>query len=627
MCGGSRPLHIAARWLADLGAQTFAVGDFTAEPADLEWLGPLQPLPEGATVDVLLARTATRQAAVPASVLVTVTGSGTTAPEPRRELSEREACAAGGIAIALGRPDMDPLSLPNGALDSLVGAHLAAAALAALLDGRAETEVAAADVAAWLVATNIKMYEPYGARWYRDGRRASGCGGCYPYGLFEAEDGLFCLMGRGLDHWAALVQMVGAPELHEDERLRDPRVIARTDPALADTVIAPWIAKHTRQQLIELMSAAKFPGGPVKTPQEVLALDSFAGRWRNFTPGSANAPDRPFTIVESAAVAPVPKALDGLRVLDLAWVWSGPAVSTALGDLGASVVKVESASRPDNTRIRGASIVRPPRADAPPMEVTEYFQALNRGKQSVALDLKTGAGREMLRRLADEADVIVENLSPGVMARWGIDPEAVLETNPTCTFISMRGFGEHPELGSLRAYAGVLTSAAGVEDLIGYEGEPPLGGMTVGFSDALAASQALLLALAGVLSVARRGHGAAISLTQFESAVTANGRNLVDAQHEGAVSPAPLTDHLGYVVAGEDVADSPWVSRDLFTTVTSRWLEPVPVCSLPWLRDGAFPEVRGAAPELGRDTELVLSQWLGVDAAGMQALAAAGAHR
>jgi crotonobetainyl-CoA:carnitine CoA-transferase CaiB-like acyl-CoA transferase len=624
VCGGSRPLHIAARWLADLGAETFAVGEFTAEPADREWLGPLEPLAPRAKVDVLLTRAAVSTPGVSASVRVAVTGSGVSAPDPRRELSEREACAAGGIAVALGHPDRDPLPLPNGALDSLVGAHVAAAAVAALIDGRAETEVAAADVAAWLVATNIKMYEPYGARWYRDGRRASGCGGCYPYGLFEAQDGLFCLMGRGLDHWAALVEMVGAPALHTDQRLRDPRVVARTDPALADAVISPWIARHTRQQLIELMAAAKFPGGPVKTCDEVLALDSFGGRWRHFGSGSVKAPDKPFTMVESAAVTPNPKPLEGLRVLDLAWVWSGPAVSTALGDLGASVVKVESANRPDNTRIRGASIVRPPRADAPALEVTEYFQALNRGKQSVALDLKTDTGREILRRLADQADVIVENLSPGVMARWGIAPEAVLETNPTCTFISMRGFGKHPELGSLRAYAGVLTSAAGVEDLIRYEGEAPLGGMTVGFSDALAASQSLLLALAGVHSVGRRGHGAAISLSQFESAVTANGRNLVDAQQGGAVSPAPLSDHLDYVVAGEEVARSPWVSAELFTTVKSRWLEPVPVCSLPWKRNGSFPAVRGAAPELGADTARVLREWLEIDAQGVEGLVAAG---
>lgn len=611
--GSSRPLHVAARWLADLGAETYAVGEFTPDPADREWLGPLPPLAARSGVDILLTRANTPAPQIRATVRVAVTGSSSTAPDARRDLSEAEACAAGGIAVAIGNPDMDPLPLPNGTMDSLVGAHVAAAAVAALIDGRAETEVAAADVGAWLVATNIRMYEPYGARWYRDGRRASGCGGCYPYGLFEAEDGLFCLIGRGPEHWAALTEMVGAPALFEDERFRDPRVLARTAPAAADALIAPWIARHTRQQLTDLMIAAKFPGGPVETCADVLALDSFAGRWRQFESPGALAPDRAYATLESVAVDPAPKPLTGLRVLDLAWVWSGPAASAALGDLGAQVVKVENPSRPDNTRLRGASVVRPPAADAPALEVTEYFHALNRGKQSVSLDLKTEAGRQTLRRLADQADVIIENLSPGVMARWGIAPEVVLETNPTCTFISMRGFGEHASLSELRAYAPVLTSAAGVEELIRYDGQAPIGGMTVGFSDALAASHALLLALAGVLSAGRRGHGAAITLSQFEGAVTANGRNLVDAQHSGAVSPAPLSDRLDYVVAGEDVARSPWVSADLFTTVSPRWLEPVQVCRLPWRQDGAFPAVRGAGPEIGSGTQQVLGQWLGAE--------------
>lgn len=142
--------------------------------------------------------------------------------------------------------------------------------------------------------------------------------------------------------------------------------------------------------------------------------------------------------------------------------------------------------------------------------------------------------------------------------------------------------------------------------------------MTVGFSDGLAASHALLLALAGVHSAARRGHGVAITLSQFEGAVTANGRNLVDAQHGGATPPRPLSDRLDFVVAGEDVATSPWVSRDLFTTVSPRWLAPMSVCSLPWRRDGSFPAARGPAPVLGSDSEAVLSTWLGVDATATQ---------
>ncbi|MEN3285028.1 MAG: hypothetical protein V7607_6168 [Solirubrobacteraceae bacterium] len=624
---GCRPLRVAARWLADLGAEVFAIGDHALEVADEEWLGPVPSLAPDVAVDALLTRGGHGSGGrLRARTRVTVTGSGPTAPDPQRELTEAEACAAGGIAVAIGEPDDDPLPLPNGALDSLVGAHAAAAAVAALLDGRGETSIAAVDVAAWLVATNIKMYEPYGARWYRDGRRANGCGGCYPYGLFEAADGLFCLIGRTADHWRVLLEMVGDTSALSSDRLADPRLIARTCPDEADAILAPWVARHTRGELTELMIGSRFAGGPVHSCSDVLALESLGSRWRRFSPTSPLAPGLPFTIAESSAV-PAERRLDGLRVLDLAWVWSGPAVSTALGDLGADVVKVESATRPDNTRLRGPSIVRPPKPGTPPLETTEYFQALNRGKRSVALDLTTADGRRVLRALAGQADVIVENLSPGVMARWGIAPEDVLEANPTCTFVSMRGFGEHPSMRDLRAYAPVLTSIAGLEDVVRYDGRAPVGAMTVGFSDALAASHAVLLALTGVYSVTTHGRGGAVTLSQFEGSVTANGRNLVDTQHDGAVPPAPLGDRLDLVVDGEALEGSPWVSRDLFSAVSSRWLGPVSVCRLPWLRDGHFPAMGGAASELGSDTRGVLEGWLGMESPSVDELAASGSLR
>jgi crotonobetainyl-CoA:carnitine CoA-transferase CaiB-like acyl-CoA transferase len=621
----SRPLRIAARWLVDLGAAAYATEGPGESPRDDEWLGSLPPLPYVRAVDVHLIRPGGPTGETQARVAVGVTGSGGTALAGALALSEPEACAVGGLAVAVGEPERPPLPLPAGALDSLVGAHVAAAAVAALVDGCRETMVAAVDVAAWLVGTNIKMYEPYGAPWHRDGRRASGSGGCYPYGLFEASDGLFCLIGRTPEHWQALVRMVGSRELAAHPQLQDPRRIARTCATDADAFVEPWVARHTRHQLTQLLIENKFAGGPVYTCADVLGLSSLAGRWRTLSTAATRAPAPPFTLVEGVGTAEDTQ-LAGLRVLDLAWVWSGPAVSVALGDLGADVVKVESASRPDNTRLRGPSVVRPPGADVPVLEATEYFHATNRGKQSIALDLKTDEGRRVLRALADQADVIVENLSAGVMERWGVSPRVVLETNPTCTYISMRGFGDRSPLRDLRAYAPVLTSAAGLEDLVRYDDGAVIGMMTVGFSDALAASQALLLALAGVHSARNRGRGAAIVLSQFEAAVTANGRNLVDEQHGGAVPPAPLTDGATAAV-GETLAGSPWVSRGLFSTVASRWLGELEVCGLPWRRDGSFPRVRGAAPELGEHTHQVLSAWLDMSEPRVDRLVASGASR
>lgn len=616
---GSRPLRIAGRWLADLGAHVsmFGGGQGGVGPladADEAWLGTLSPLGTDAAVDALLTRRARRPAQIRCRTAVTLSGSGVRAHEPSAELSEAEICAAGGIAVAIGRPDRDPLALPDGAMDSLTGAHVAGACLAALLDGVSETEVAAADVATWVVAQNIRIYEPYGARWLRAGRRANGSGGCYPYSLFDAADGQFCLIGRTTEQWRVLASMAGAGSALEDPVMSDPRVIARRCPDAADALLAPWLGRHTRQELRDQLIANRFAGGPVHTCEEVLALDSLAEFWRA-TPGGPRTPGRPFAVTESVCDAGEPRRgrpRGTLRVLDLAWVWSGPAASVALGDLGADVVKVESALRPDNTRLRGPSDVRAPHPGAPALETSEYFQALNRGKRSVELDLSTDAGRATLQRLAADADVIIENLSPGVMERWGIAPARVLETNPGCTFVSMRGFGAHPSTRNLRAYAPVLTSAAGIEALIHYPGEAPVGAMTVGFSDALAASHAVLLSLAGVHSVRHRGRGAAITLSQFEGSVVANGRNLIDAQLGGARPAEPLTGRLDYLMSGEGIvagtAPSPWVSHDLFETIAPPWLEPMRVSSLPWRRDGALPAVRGPAPELGADTEHVLGQ-------------------
>jgi crotonobetainyl-CoA:carnitine CoA-transferase CaiB-like acyl-CoA transferase len=179
----------------------------------------------------------------------------------------------------------------------------------------------------------------------------------------------------------------------------------------------------------------------------------------------------------------------------------------------------------------------------------------------------------------------------------------------------------------LRAYAPVLSSTAGLEDVVRYDGRAALGAMTVGFSDALAASHAILLALAGVYSVTTHGRGGAVTLSQFEGAVTANGRNLVDAQRDGAVPPSPLGDRVDLVVGGEALEGSPWVSRDLFSAVSSRWLGPVRACRLPWLRDGLFPAMGAAAPELGSDTHRVLEDWLGMESPSVDGLVASGSLR
>ena len=111
--------------------------------------------------------------------------------------------------------------------------------------------------------------------------------------------------------------------------------------------------------------------------------------------------------------------LDGIRVIDFGWVWSAPMVSSILSDLGAEVIKVEHRGRLDNSRLRGTPTVGP-QVDGPPEELTPYSHQTNHGKLSFSADIKHPDGRALIRRLVDTADVLVENLTPGVLARGGL---------------------------------------------------------------------------------------------------------------------------------------------------------------------------------------------------------------
>ena len=128
----------------------------------------------------------------------------------------------------------------------------------------------------------------------------------------------------------------------------------------------------------------------------------------------------------------MPSALGGLKVLDFSRVLAGPLATMVLGDLGAEVTKVEAPAG-DDTRQWG-----PPYDEAGD---ATYFQAVNRNKQSVILDLTDPADLSRAMRLASEADVVVENFRPGVTKRFGLDYESLRETNPGLIYCSITGFG------------------------------------------------------------------------------------------------------------------------------------------------------------------------------------------
>jgi crotonobetainyl-CoA:carnitine CoA-transferase CaiB-like acyl-CoA transferase len=178
--------------------------------------------------------------------------------------------------------------------------------------------------------------------------------------------------------------------------------------------------------------------------------------------------------------------LAGTRVLDLSTIVSGPLCTQILGDLGADVVKVESTIG-DTSRYLGG--VR--KAD-----MTGFFAQWNRNKRSIVLDLKREAAQAALRRLAQGADVLVENFRPAVMERLGLGWETLTRANPRLVYVSINGFGsEGPDAGQ-PAYDMVIQARGGFAKLLGSDAAPKLiSNLVADKTSALTAAWATLAAL------------------------------------------------------------------------------------------------------------------------------------
>ncbi|MBW8860859.1 MAG: CoA transferase, partial [Acidobacteria bacterium] len=184
------------------------------------------------------------------------------------------------------------------------------------------------------------------------------------------------------------------------------------------------------------------------------------------------------------------RALDGLRVLDVTQVMAGPYCAMVLADLGADVIKVEPPAG-DSTRVMPGATGR----DSP------SFNAVNRGKRGIVLNLKTPAGRDVLLRLARATDILIENYRPGVMATLGAGYEALAAINPRIVYASISGYGQ---TGPHRNKGGFDLVAQGVSGIMSVTGEP--GGAPAKAGVPLTDLGAGLFALVGILAALEHRH-------------------------------------------------------------------------------------------------------------------------
>jgi len=200
--------------------------------------------------------------------------------------------------------------------------------------------------------------------------------------------------------------------------------------------------------------------------------------------------------------------LDGVFVLDLSRVLAGPYCTQLLADLGARVVKVES-PRGDDTRGWGPPFVG---------EESAYFLSVNRGKESVAVDLKDARGREIVRRLAARADVVVENFKVGDLARYGLDYPSLAREHPALVYASITGFGQDGPRAREPGYDAALQALSGLMELTGEENRPPVK-LGVAWIDVLTGSHTAAAVLAALVARGKSGRGAHLDVSLFEVAL------------------------------------------------------------------------------------------------------------
>lgn len=489
----------------------------------------------------------------PHAVHVVVTPFGLTGPRRDWRGEDLVVASAGGMTWLGGRADGPPKPPPGEQAVQVAGAHAAIAALLGILARDRTGTGQLADISAQEAAA--ATLETAAIAWIHAGRYPVRNGGVYEHvahRIFAAADGYVAGGYSGSNRmWTDLLAWLA--EEGEAADLADPRwndpVTRWQERNHVDAVVAAFAAKRSARHIAEQGRARALPWAEVIPPARLPDNPQLRDRGFFVTVRGADLPGghvedvgfpsesrrRPVTL---STISPAPAdrpwststartgagsaggaagpggALSGLRVLDLTWVLAGPYATKLLGEHGADIIKIESRHRQDPTRFAPSMRLRP---DAG-FDDSGYFLNFNRNKRSVALNLRTSEGQQLLRDLAARCDIVIENFSPGVLARWGMDYASLREFNPGVILVSMAGAGQTGPWRDAVTFADTLAAMSGLSSETRDPGGDPQG-LTFGLGDMVAANSAVL----ATLDLLGRGQGGHVDLSQLEAMAATMG--------------------------------------------------------------------------------------------------------
>ncbi|WP_424078454.1 CoA transferase, partial [Mycobacterium sp.] len=375
-------------------------------------------------------------------------------------------------------------------------------------------------------------------------------------GVVRAGDGwvgINCLTGQ---HWLDVCAMLELPEFGEQQY-----AIMMGGPERAEFFAAaqPWLSERTVAEIVELSQALRIPAAPIADGATALDCPQYVKR-EFFVDGggrdwSFRRPGPPFRLSKTPAIAasaasrghwPSAEITDpsqpfaGLKVLDLTTFWAGGYLTCYLGALGADVIKVESIQRPDGFRYSAAY----PYEGDDWYERSALWQATNLNKRDITLDLTSQAGRELARRLAAEADVVVENFSPRVVEQFGLDYQSLVALRPDVIAVRMPGFGLD---GPWRDYVGWalnIEQVSGMSAVTGYADGPPCN--VQGPADPIVGVHAGVALLAALEHRRRTGEGQLVEVAQIEVGAAVTAEPVIEYSMNGIVRPREGNRQRGY---------------------------------------------------------------------------------
>ncbi len=489
----------------------------------------------------------------PHLIVVSVTPFGLKGEARHRPANDLTLQACGGISIGIGLPGQPPLKLPGDQTAFQAGLCAAISASAGLFNrGGVLIDVSAADVwASFYTGVEVALAHFGRHKKHRAGHRVSGQP--YPRTIFRCKGGYFAIQCGESRHWQSFLGMIGRTDLAAHAMFAN-RFKANDEHGDAcDALIEPWFLERTKDEILQCCLEHKIPGAPVYDIEEVVRHPHLHQR-DYFVPVQANhrtvlVPGHPFLGLAASSevadrcdvsqdgVAPFGRSphtkenralgghirpLAGLRVVDFGWVWAGAVPGHILADLGAEVIKVESASPLDYMR-QGRPIVGTQKDP----EQNPMFQNVNRGKLSLRVRLDHPDAKDVLKDLVAVSDVVIENFSPGVMEKFGLGYAALRQRRQDLVMCSMSAVGQNGPLRGIRTYATMIASLGGLDSLVGYPGDRVLGSQS-SYADPNASLHATFGILAALWRRQQSGQGAYIDLSQWEAAVNVMGEQVAD---------------------------------------------------------------------------------------------------